>query len=161
MGNSRGAYPAVLGLLVTVSLFLLSASLPSPLAASPRRCPQPRDAASPPGRAGSRTVELPTDLPAVRELQKAFENGHQPWRGDPTRVAAVAVSEVLGTDSTVEPASGLVSKLAIECETQSESVVVGEDTSYKYRVYLKRLLPPQRGRPSIWTAIRVVLTPVN
>ncbi len=161
MGSSRGASPAMLGLLVTVSLFLLSLLLPGPLAASPRRCPQPRDSASPPGRSGSRTVELPIDLPAVRELQKAFENGHQPWRGDPTWVAAVAVSEVLGTDSAVEPPSKLVSKLAVECERTSESVVVGKDTSYEYRVFLKRLLPSQRGRPSIWTAIRVAITPVN
>jgi hypothetical protein len=157
----RSQSSAVLGLFVTVGLFLFSASLLDPLVASSRPCPQSGDSASPPGRPGSRTVELPIELNAVQELQNAFENGHQPWRGDPTWVAAVAVTETLETDSAVEPAATLVSKLVVECETTSESVVVGKDASHEYRVYLKRLLPAQRGQRGIWTAVRVTVAPLN
>jgi hypothetical protein len=115
----------------------------------------------PSGRSASRAIDIPVNLNAVRDQQKAFENGHQPWRGDPAWVAAVAVTEALGADSAVEPAATLVSKLVVECETPSESVVAGKDASREYRVYLKRLLPSQRGQPGIWTAVRVAATPLN
>jgi len=154
------SYP-VLVLLVTVSLFLFSVWLPEPLVAAPRRCPQPGDSASPSGDSGSRTIDLPVNLDAVRDLQKVFENGHQPWRGDPTWVAAVAVTEALGPDSALEPASALASKLVVECEAASESVVAGKDASHEYRVYLERLLPSERGQPSIWTAVRVAVASRN
>jgi hypothetical protein len=140
-------------LLIIGSLLLLSAA--SPLVASPRQCPQESK------RGGSRTIEFPIDLKTVKELQQAFENGHQPWRGDVTAVAAAAVTEALGTDPGVEPASKLVTKLVVECEAPSESIVAGKDASKEYRVYLKRLLSPQGGKPSIWTAIRVSVTPLN
>jgi hypothetical protein len=106
-------------------------------------------------------VELPIDLKAVRELQRAFEDGHQPWRGDPTWVAAAAVTEALGNDVAIEPPSALAKKLAVECETASESVVAGKDASKEYRVYLKRLVAAQKGKAGIWTAIRVGVTPLN
>jgi hypothetical protein len=113
------------------------------------------------GRAAGRTIELPVNLGTVRELQSAFDKGHQPWRGDAIWVAATAVTEALGTGSAVEPPSTLVTKLVVECETPSEGVVAGKDASNEYRVYLKRLLSPQRGQPSIWTAIRIAVTPVK
>jgi hypothetical protein len=142
---------------LTAILLLFSVSLSDPLLASSRQCPQPVDSMMP-GRSGSRTIELPIDLPAVRQLQKAYENGHQPWRGDPAWVAAVAVTEALGT---AEPAATLVSTLVVECESPSESIVVGKDASHEYRVYLKRLLPSQKGRSSIWTAVRVSVALLN
>lgn len=159
----RAALTSTIGFLITVSPFLFVGVQANSPVASPHQCPQlaDADAASPSGRAGSRIIELPTDPDTVRALQKAFDGGHQPWRGDATWVAASAVAEAVGTGSAVESSATLPSKLVVECETPSESVVVVRDTSNEYRVYLKRLLPPQRGRPSAWTAIRVAVTPLN
>jgi len=148
-------------LLVALSGLFLIATFVSPIAASQRGCESTEDSASRPTRAGGRTVELPIDLKAVRELQRAFEDGHQPWRGDPTLVAAAAVSETFGKGAAVEPASALAKSLIVECETASDSVVAGKDTSMEYRVYLKRLVAPQKGKAGIWTAIRVGANPVN
>jgi hypothetical protein len=151
----------MLALLIALNLFLVTVGPANPLVASARPCPQPGDSAPSSGRGESRTIELPIDLDAVRERQKAFDHGHQPWRGDAIWVAAAAVTEAVGIASAVEPASKLVTKLVVECETPSESVVAGRDASNEYRVLLKRLLPPQKGKPSIWTALRVTVTPLN
>jgi hypothetical protein len=94
----------------------------------------------------------------VRQLQKAFDNGHQPWRGDPIWVAAVAIIEALADESPREaPPTDLTAKLAVEGEAASESIVRGKGALYEYTVYLTRLLGPH----GIWTAIRVAMAPLD
>ena len=93
--------------------------------------------------------------------QTAFDGGHQPWRGDATWVAATGITEALGTGPGAESIARLTAILKVECETASRSIVAGRDESNEYRVYLKRLVSGQKGRPGIWTAVGVAVTPLR
>ena len=86
----------------------------------------------------------------------SFEEGHQPWRGDPLWVAAGAIGTALKDELGVEDLPyQLIERLKVECETDSEAIVVGTGNRFWYKVYLKRLVPSTRGRLGIWTAVRL------
>ena len=123
-----------------------------------QRCPAPNQ--DPRIRPGAKTIRLVIDTNRVKELQKAFEEGHQPWRGETVSVAANAIAEALGNHSAVvDRPDDLVKQLVIECEMPQEAVVSGEGSQYWYKVYLKRLARPIREQSAIWTAVSVVYAP--
>lgn len=105
-----------------------------------------------PGSSGSprkaNSIEIPVDLKKIEELQRAFEDGHQPWRGDPLFVAHVAIIATLDRNVRYED-------LKLERETETEAVVAGKGTRYHYKVHLERLVTPGWGRYGIWTAVRI------
>src|SRR5262249_42143746 len=103
---------------------------------------------------GSKSVPLPIDLAVVMDEQKAFDDGHQPWRGDQRSVAAAVIATVMGSQTTVNAEA-----LNVECDSSATSTVVGRDATNLYRVHLKRLVGGSNGRPGIWTAVRLVISP--
>lgn len=94
------------------------------------------------------SIEIPVDLQKVSELQRGFEEGHQPWRGDPISVAHVTIMRTLEREMRYED-------LKVEHETRDEAVVAGRGSRYAYRVHLKRLIVPRSGKNGIWTAVRI------
>jgi len=110
-------------------------------------------------RSGAKTVELAIDANRAKELQKAFEEGHQPWRAEVLPVAANAIAEALGSrGDAVDPPDSLTKRLVTECEVPTEAVVTGEGSQYSYSVYLKKLALA-RKQQAIWTAVSIVYAP--
>ncbi len=90
-------------------------------------------------------IKLKVDLGNETKLQEQVDQGHQPWRLEPTFVAAVAVR----TDAT-----GTVK--VEDCRIKSEKDIEAEvecKSDKNYVVTLKKLVRPTRG--GIWTAVEI------
>jgi hypothetical protein len=78
------------------------------------------DDTSPPDEPDSDCAEGGTD--EAIELQSAFEEGHQPWRGSPESVAEAGAACALDTPGTIEPAG--TNRYRATDSSTGESVIV-------------------------------------
>ena len=85
-------------------------------------------------------IKLKVDLRNEQKLQKAVDNGHQPWRLDPLEVACVSLKGYLK--------KGIKKDQCFLINKSDDTVFVEYRDIKKYTVQLKRIV----RRDGIWTA---------
>ncbi|MBI5844771.1 MAG: hypothetical protein HZB23_08915 [Deltaproteobacteria bacterium] len=92
-------------------------------------------------------VKMTVNIENERQLQKAVNDGHQPWRLAPADVAHAAVLSV--NDKASYDNCHLIR------QTDKEAWVKCTSQKEDYLVYLKRLVEPK----GIWTAVSMEISP--
>lgn len=89
-------------------------------------------------------IVIKYNLKQERELQKAVDDGHQPWRLNPIDVAHAAIISYADKDVKYEKCSLII-------QEKKEAVVQCDRDKISYKIHLKKFF----GKKSIWTAIKI------
>ncbi len=98
---------------------------------------------------GVEFIEIPVELKGEEEIQRAVEDGHQPWRLSPADVACASLA--------ARQIKVKLSDCRLDEEDKDKAVASAQTQGTMYRVYLEQLVKPG----GIWTARRIEVTRPN